>query len=348
MRRAMRFASPISLLLATAVAGGCAATTPSQAPSSPNQLQSDGKADGSSPLWAGLVSATFERYTQDPCDNGANAVGDAPIVYDEWARERAGVRNICFEVWSPGVTDTDNADYWKLLDVQVHYRFGTGAWQTAYVPSIDRRGHNRRYAWSLDASLDPMLNGGSVVAVGAPLTIVSESSGWAEVQKDLQFYFTVNGEKLMTPSAQTFTLRYEGEAQEPTLAAKDGGYVLGDTTICQAGALHIGWGAGYFAVDVHDQAAVAALGGGAGNGQIYGVPVALSGAPGAQILSTIFSSSEDVPGQTMPAYRDPNGARVEPDGTSVHVAFDVYDRASNTVQTRAWTFTDCAPAPATH
>ena len=151
MRRAMRFASPISLLLATAVAGGCAATTPSQAPSSPNQLQSDGKADGSRRSWAGLVSITFERYAHDPCDNGAHALGDDAVVYDEWARQRAGVRNICFEVWSPGVTDTDNPDYWKLLDVQVHYRFGDGDWQTAYVPSIDRRGNNRRYAWSLDA-----------------------------------------------------------------------------------------------------------------------------------------------------------------------------------------------------
>ena len=345
----MRFASLISLVLAgAAAAGGCVTASSPGDPSAPNQLQSDGKADGATTLWAGLVSQTFERYTQDPCDNGANGVDDAPVVYDEWVRERAAVRNICFEVWSPGVTDTDNPDYWKLLDVQVHFRFGDGAWQTAYVPSIDRRGHNRRYAWSLDPALDPMLNAASLVAVGAPLTIVSESDGWAEVQKDLVFYFTVNDEKLLTTSGRAFTLRYEGEAREPSLPAKDGGYVLGDTTICGGGALHIGWGAGYFAVDVHDAAAVAALGGGLDGSQIYGAPVGLSGTAPAQILSTIFSSSENVPGQTMPAYRDPGGARALPDGTSVHVAFDVYDRASGTVQTRSWTFDGCAPAPATH
>ena len=96
----------------------------------------------------------------------------------------------------------------------------------------------------------------------------------------------------MTPSAQTFTLRYEGEAQEPTLAAKDGGYVLGDTMTCQAGALHIGYGAGYFAVDVHDQAAVASLGGGVGSGQIYGVPVALRGAGRADPLDDLLEQRE--------------------------------------------------------
>src|ERR1043165_4490390 len=131
-----------SLCLALALAG-CVDEAPSSEPTEPNQLRGDDKADGGGPLWAGLTSITFERYTQDPCDYpNPHAFGDDPAHYDEWVRERAAFRNICFEVWSPGVTDWDNPDFWKQLDVQAYYRYGhAGAFKMAYVPSIDRRGN---------------------------------------------------------------------------------------------------------------------------------------------------------------------------------------------------------------
>ena len=332
----------LAFALISLVAAGCVAPGADEAPSGPNQLQGDDKADGGGPLWAGLTSVTLERYATDPCDDGAHALGDAPIVYDDWVRQRAGVRNVCFEVWSPGVTDTDNPDYWKDLDVQVHYRFGTGAWQMAYVPSIGRRGNNRRYAWSIDYALDPIANAGSLVAVGAPLQILSESNGWAMVAKEMEVSFTVNGRTLGAPSGRSFTVRYEGQAREPSLAANAAGYVLHDIVACDG--MHVGWGAGYFAVDVRDQAAVTALGSGLDGSAIYGTPTARSATGSGPIVSTVFSSETQDPGEVLPSFRDAGGTRLEPHGTSMSLAFDVYDRASGQVRTLTSTFTGCTAA----
>ena len=328
-RRMMRSLSLLFLLV------GCVDQAAGE-PTAPNQLQSDDKADGGMPLWAGLTSVTLERYAQDPCDNGQHALGDAPIGYDEWVRERAGVRNVCFEVWSPGITDVDNPDYWKLLDVQAHYRFGTGAWKMQYVPSIDQRGHNRRYAWSIDWSLDPMSFAQSLVAVGAPLTIEAESNGYAMISKDLQVYFTVNGRALKSPSGNAFIVRYEGQVREPTLAPNSAGYVLHPSVTCDG--LVLGSGAGFFAVDIHDAAAIATLGAGLDGSRIYGTPIARTS---ANLMSGTFSSETTDPGETLPAFRDAGGTRVVPHGGTMAVEMDTYVRATNTVQTLAATFTNC-------
>jgi len=300
-------------------------------PTAPNQLQSDDKADGGAPLWAGLTSYTFERYTQDPCDNGQNALGDAPISYDEWVRERAGIRNLCFEVWSPGVTDWDNPDFWKQLDVQVHYRFGDhGAEQTAYVPSIDRRGNNRRYAWAIDYSLDPTAYVPSLPEMKMPVTIVSTSAGWVEVNVDLQVWFTVNGRVLDSPSDHPFVIRYDGYVRVGQLAPSASGYVLHDEVTC-SGA-RIGTGAGFYAADITDPAAVAAL---SASGLYYGVGVA-----GTAPLSITFGSEQPVPGQALPGFSDSAGLQITPDGSTMTVTLDVYDPASGPRQLTA-TLTGC-------
>ncbi|MBX3157726.1 MAG: hypothetical protein KF773_17285 [Deltaproteobacteria bacterium] len=327
----------MSAVAAATLAGCIDEAAPSTEPAAPNQLRDDGKADGGAPLWAGLTSVTIERSADDPCNHGARALGDDPITYDDWARQRAGVRNICFEVWSPGVTDVDNPDFWRLLDVQVHYRLAGGAWQTDYVASNGRRYNNRRYQWSLDFALDPIANAHSLVGVGAPLEILSEGNGWARVARELEVYFTVNGRVLNSPANRAFVVRYEGQARTPSLAPQAGGYVLGDIVTCGAGALRVGWGAGFFAVDVRDASAVAALGAGLDGSLIYGAPVARSG----DLLSTVFSSQTTDAGQTLPSYRDAGGARVTPTGSSMRVELDVYDRAAGTIRTLGTTFTGC-------
>jgi hypothetical protein len=255
-------------------------------------------------------------------------------------RERAGIRNVCFEVWSPGVTDTDNPDYWKLLDVEAHFRFGGGAWQMQYVPSIDRRGHNRRYAWSIDYALDPMAFGASLVAIGAPLTILSEGDGSDLVAKDMELYFTVNGERLGTPTGHSFTVRYEGSARVPKLAPAPSGYVLYPDVTCNG--LVMGSGAGLFAVDIRDAAAIATLGAGLDGSWIYGTPVTAS----ATLFSGTFSSETTDPGQTLPSYRDPGGTRVYPTGSTMQVEVDVYDRATGTVRTVSAAFDGCSSTAA--
>jgi hypothetical protein len=313
----------------------CVADTNEQ-PSAPNLLQADGKADDSMVLWAGLPSITIERYAPDPCDNGQHAFGDDPVIYDEWARTRATLRNVCFEVWSPGVTDWDNPEFWKQLDVQAHYRYGsTGPYQTAYVHSIDRRGNNRRYAWALDLSLDPTVYTASIAAVKAPFEILSETAEWALIAANLEVYFTVNGRALKTGSGHPFVVRYQGYVHKPTLAPDPNGYVLHDIVTCTNA--RFGSGAGFFAADIRDAAAVAALGAGTDGSWIYGAPTMRSG----QLVSMTYLEQHPVTGETLPGFLDRGGLRIVPQGSQMRVELDVYDRTAAAVRTVTATLSGC-------
>ena len=299
-------------------------------PDSPNQLRGDDKADGE--LWAGLTSVTIERYAADPCNNGQRALGDDPIVYEEWARTRATIRNVCFEVWKPGVTDWDNPDFWRQLDVKVHWRFGTtGPYREEYVSSIDRRGNNRRYVWSIGN--DPLVSTGSVATIGVPFDIVSESSGSAYVSAPMQFYFTVNGQTLNAPANRPFMVKYENYARIPTLASNANGYVLYDIVTCEQGAARFGSGAGYFVADIRQPSAVAAFGG----SLIFGVPTAVS----SQLVSFTYSQQHTVAGQTLPGFSEWRGLTITPEGTSMKVEMAIYDRATKQTSTLTQTFTSC-------
>lgn len=107
----------------------------------------------------------------------------------------------------PGVTDRDNPDYWKLLDVQIHYRYGgQGDYRTEYVNSDGRRGNNRRYVVDLRAK-NPFPV--STAPRATPYRILSrsvDSQGqvWARVASSLEFYFTVNGKVLKKPDGWPF------------------------------------------------------------------------------------------------------------------------------------------------
>ena len=335
MARALLFGAAMRhlayALLAAGVAAGCTDAASSE-PSAPNQLRGDDKADGGGPLWAGLTSITIERYTSDPCDDGKNGLGDEPVVYDEWARERAGIRNVCFEVWSPGVTDGDNPDFWKQLDVEVHWQFGSGPEQHAYVNSIDRRGNNRRYAWALDYSLDPTVYTPSLAEVKVPVTVVSTSQGYAQVQADMHFWFTVNGRVLNSPSNHPFTIRYEGYLRVGQLTPSATGNVLYDIVTC-SGA-RFGSGAGYFAADIRDPGAIAQLWDGS---VLYGAGVASTGS----VLEAIYPEQIAVAGQSLPGFRDDAGVSITPDGSTMTMTLDAYDPAAGTTRHLSTTFTGC-------
>ncbi len=323
-------------LVLTLALAGCV-DDPSTAPTAPNQLRGDDKSDGGGPLWAGLTSVTFARYSPDPCNDGQTALTDV-VNYDEWVRQRAAIRNICFEVWSPGVTDWDNPEFWKQLDVQVHYRFGDGEFQHRYVSSIDRRYNNRRYAWAIDYNLDPLGHSTSLASIQAPLRIISETDTYASVEADLDFYFTVNG-RVLDNASKPFLVRYSGYTYKPTLAANDDGYVLYDIVTCEGGKVRFGSGAGFFAADIRVPAVVAALGAGLDGSMIYGVPTAR----GTENLSFTYGSQLAVaPGQTLPGFSDSGGMRIVPDGTSMRIELDAYDRALGRARTLTATVTGCS------
>ena len=168
----------------------------------------------SDPGWVGNVASIVSRGTCSggPCDSDRRTFDGAELLYDTWSRQRAAIRSVYFEVWKQGVTDFDNADLWKQLDVQVHTRIGTtAAFKTAYV-SFDRRvGNNARYALDIGA-LDPIPGLYTITkasdcpafALSAPAT-----DGGQYVEATLSLYFTVNGVELRPSGGGEFHIRYQ-------------------------------------------------------------------------------------------------------------------------------------------
>ncbi len=138
-------------------------------------------------LWAGNFVQLIARdaASADACDGGA-ALGEG-FAFGTWARQRAVAANVCFEVWKAGVTDWDNPDLWRQLDVQLHTDFGAG-FAADYVSLRDRVGNNARYAIDL-RGLDPFR---PYSCPEVPVSTVDQG-GEPYVQAELLFYVTVNG-----------------------------------------------------------------------------------------------------------------------------------------------------------
>lgn len=155
------------------------------------------------PGWMGNEAVVIGRAT---CDGGPCAADRRPLAdgfrYDTWARQRAAIRGLYFDVWKAGVTDFDNPDLWRQLDARVYYRFaGESDWRWAYVPSIGRVGNDARYQVSL-RELDPF--GLYEGCPDAPFTIVESSGGPAQAEASVELYFMVNGVALRGPEGGPF------------------------------------------------------------------------------------------------------------------------------------------------
>jgi hypothetical protein len=148
-------------------------------------------------LWVGAFVQLLSREAASPCDGGA-ALGEG-FSFGTWARQRAAVTNVCFEVWKQGVTDWANPDLWQQLDVQVHTGFGDSEFASAYVNMVDQPGNNARYAIDL-RGLDPFR---SYSCPAVPVTTVDQG-GEAYVQAELDFYVTVNGAEIRPAGPGSF------------------------------------------------------------------------------------------------------------------------------------------------
>ncbi len=157
------------------------------------------------PGWMGNAVVKISRAGGDACDGGT-ALGDG-FTYDSWGRTRAVLGNVCFSVWKQGVTDRDDPDLWRKLDVRVHHRFGSdGDFISDYVPFASRTGNDARFAWDVRA-LDPFR------AHQCPATDVSTGAA------RLEFFFTVNGAALRADDGRPFVGTYVGEGEDPWRAA---------------------------------------------------------------------------------------------------------------------------------
>lgn len=166
------------------------------------------------PEWMGNVAVSLSRGGSRRCD-GAVAFG-SQVSYGSWARQRAAITDLCFEVYEPGLTDDDGTwargDLWQKLDVTVHHRFGnSGAFATDYVAVANHTGNNAQYAVDLRA-FDPFVWGKCLN--GIPTTTVAQPDG-DHLQATLEVYFTVNGEDLRPEGRDAFRVVFDDAANSP-------------------------------------------------------------------------------------------------------------------------------------
>jgi len=188
-------------LVFAALTAGCAA--PTEAMSSEASLSTE--------TWIGHVSYALDRAScGGVCDGALRAVPDE-ILYDTWARQRASVRVVAFEVWREGVTDWDNPERWRQLDVQVHARtVGEPTFRTRHVPFDKRLGNNARYVVDLVA-LDPIPGTYAPTRIDECPTGHLAPSG-EHVDAVVELYFTVNGvEKRPAGPASVYRVRYQND-----------------------------------------------------------------------------------------------------------------------------------------
>jgi hypothetical protein len=232
----------------------------------------------------------------------------------------------------------------------VHYRFaGQTTYQTAYVPSTDRQGNNRRYVWSLPYDMDPMMNASRVTDLTMPIAIENETPRGVTISAVMEFFFTVNGSVLDAPTSKPFQVKYTGTIAKQVLETKPTGHILHTDVECENGSFRLGSGAGYFAADIDVPAAIANLGSGLDNSLIYGAATGHSGSP-ANIFSIYFGSMRNVDDAALPTYVDQGYPMTDdtvraiafPVGTdSMGVKIKVYDRATKQRRDLEYTFTGC-------
>lgn len=160
------------------------------------------------PDWMGNVVARISRDSSHPCNGGTPLVDT--VTYSTWARQRATVSNLCFEVWEPGLTDWQNPDQWRLLDVRAHYRFAPNdPWQWQWLGAVDHLGNNARYALDL-GGVDPFAN--ATCAAASSETVPTETlsqPGGDLARARMELYFTVNGAELRPSAATSWQVLFE-------------------------------------------------------------------------------------------------------------------------------------------
>ncbi len=155
------------------------------------------------PGWIGDGAVVISRATcNGPCDHDRRDLA-TPFRYETWARQRAAIRAVYFDVWKRGVTDFDNPSLWRQLDVRVYARL-TGArdFTMRHVNFFRRVGNNARYELDLRA-MDPLPD--HPPATTCPAGTLTRSSDGQLVEARLEYYFTVNGVEYRPAGGGVFT-----------------------------------------------------------------------------------------------------------------------------------------------
>jgi hypothetical protein len=162
------------------------------------------------PQWVGNGDVLITRDTSgDICGGGSVMSG---FSFDTWARQRAAITNLCFEVYQPGVTDHDNPNVWQDLDTELHWRVGNGPWNVTPV-SFDRRtGNNARYAFSW-RQVDPFR------AYHCPEATPTPTPDGQYVQLTVGYYVVVNGYEMRPEPGAWFSATFSDYPSDPWRSA---------------------------------------------------------------------------------------------------------------------------------
>jgi hypothetical protein len=160
------------------------------------------------PQWIGNLALKISRGSSHPCSDAAPLDVESEFVFDSWARQRAEATHVCFEVWQPGVTDWENPDLWRELDVEVHARYGSeGSMSVSGVERVDSVGNNARYGWNL-RNLDPFRYDNSSCDIIREFGV--EDAGSTNVP--VEYFFTANGVALRGSGGAPLRGIFQGSA----------------------------------------------------------------------------------------------------------------------------------------
>ncbi len=160
------------------------------------------------PAWLGGAVAKLSRETADPCDGGVDAGG--VVAFGTWARQRAAITNLCFRVWSPGVTDRDDPTVWQKLDATLRWRprGSTAPLRTVHAWFDRRVGNDARFTVGV-RGLDPFQ---PYQCPEQPTTVTPDGQ---YVRAEVEYVVVVNGVELRPAPGAFFTIGFEDYASDP-------------------------------------------------------------------------------------------------------------------------------------
>jgi hypothetical protein len=149
------------------------------------------------PGWAGDARVVIDRDScgGNPCAPGVVHPLDGGFTFGTLERQQMGYTQVFFQAWKQGVTDWDDPDLWRQLDVELHARIGDqGPFTMTYVDFRAREGNNAEYAFDLRA-VDPLATSGGALTDPAqcPTFPTTLSADGQLIEADWQFYVTVSG-----------------------------------------------------------------------------------------------------------------------------------------------------------
>ena len=167
------------------------------------------------PGWVGNAAVVLSRLTCDgglPCESTRQPL-DQGFVFDTWARQRAAIKAVYFDVWEPGVTDRDGVEVWREVDARVHVRFdGQAASTMEYADFLQRVGNDARFELGL-RDLDPFFMMPSVVpAEQCPDVALVLSPDGQYVRTQVEITFEADGVPL-APASGAYVGTFEDHAQ---------------------------------------------------------------------------------------------------------------------------------------